>query len=150
MFDINELRQGVKRRSIRFSIERLGHYEGGGTFATNLDFNRRLRLGKLGRHITETDTDAEGRTLGAAHDLAEALWVCAGTPNGIMGPRRRRFVSHFECDKFFADSFCFLFGEDRSPDELPFFERHEEAKAGFNWRGLLIEFVTVKWIANFG
>src|SRR6267378_1670015 len=98
MFDINELRQGVNARSIRFSIKWLGHYEGAGTFAANLNFNRRLRLGKFRRHITQADTDAEGRTLGAAYDLAEALWVWTGAPNGIMRPGRRRFVRHFECD----------------------------------------------------
>src|SRR5260370_40118618 len=98
MFDINELRQGVNRRSIRFSIKWLGHYEGGGTFATNLDFYWRLRLGEFRRHITQADTDAEGRALGAAYDLAEARRGWAGAPNRIMPPRKRRYIRHFQCD----------------------------------------------------
>src|SRR5664279_4537376 len=55
MLAISQLRQGPSVRSIRFSIDRLGHEDGRGTLAPNLDLDRRVHFGELRRHISHPD-----------------------------------------------------------------------------------------------
>src|SRR5579884_2408667 len=122
MLDMGKLRQGWWIWSIRFSIDGLGHDDRSVTFAANLNFNRRLRLGKFRLHVSHADADVQRRALRAADDFADGRGICAGAPDGIMRARRRGFISHLKRNRFFADTLCLLLRQNRAPNEISLVE----------------------------
>src|SRR5882724_780918 len=66
-----------------------------------------------------------------------------------MRTRRCGFLVHLERDEFLLHAVSFLFGENRAAIESTFVERNKKSDARFNRRGVLIQFVAVKRIANF-
>ena len=66
-----------------------------------------------------------------------------------MWARRRGFAGHLERDKFLFHADHFLLRENRATDKFAFVERHEKSYARFNRRGVLVQFVAVKRIADF-
>src|SRR5262245_6200364 len=66
-----------------------------------------------------------------------------------MRPRRSSLFCHLERDTLLLHTICFLFSKHTPPDKITFVERDKEPNPRFNRRGLLVQFVTVKRIANF-
>ncbi len=66
-----------------------------------------------------------------------------------MRPRRRGFAGHLERDEFFLHAVGFLFRENGAAIEFALVERDKKSEPGLDGRGLLVQFMAVKRIANF-
>ena len=66
-----------------------------------------------------------------------------------MRTRRRGFIGHLEGDEFFFHAIRLLFGQHGATNEFALVERDKKSDASLNRRGVLVQFVAVKRIANF-
>ena len=76
--------------------------------------------------------------------------VCAVHPDRILRPRRRGFPNHLECDEFFPRAVDFLFRENGAAIEFVFVERDKKSQPGLDGRGLLVQFMAIKRVADLG
>src|SRR6266699_2536662 len=58
MFDMRQLSQGLDLRSIRFSVNRFGHYHSRRAPSAHFNLKRRCRCGELQRYVAHADADA--------------------------------------------------------------------------------------------
>src|SRR5262249_34400550 len=115
-FAIRELSQGLRWRSIWFSIEGLGRDQCPGAFAANFNFDTHLRFRMLRPHVSHANPNTQGRTLCTANNLADLRRIRLRTPNRVARTRRGRPLCHLERDQFPAYPAGFLLGQDGSPD----------------------------------
>src|SRR5665213_1796009 len=66
-----------------------------------------------------------------------------------MRAGRRGFARHFEGNQFLFHTVRLLSGKNGSSDKFSFVQRDEKSDARFNRRGVLVQFMAVKWIADF-
>src|ERR1039458_4201434 len=66
-----------------------------------------------------------------------------------MRPRRRGSAGHLERDQFFLRTAGFLFRENGASIEFAFVERDKKSESGLDGRGLLVQLMAVKRVANF-
>src|ERR1017187_3360147 len=147
---ISQLSQGAGGRSIRFSIDRLGDEDRRGALTTDFNLNGSVHLGKLRRHIPHPDANAKGRALRTASHLADLRRSRTRAPDRVVRARRCRAVRHFERHELFARAISLLLGQHGSADELALIQRNEEAHARLDGSGVLVQFMAVKWVTNFG
>src|SRR5215471_5502420 len=86
MFAICKLSQGLRQRSISFSIDWPGHNHRPGAFATDLNFDRGLHLRVFRRHITHPNADAQRWTLCPADYFADLCSRRLCAPNRVSRP----------------------------------------------------------------
>ena len=65
-----------------------------------------------------------------------------------MRSRRRGFPDHLERDEFFPGVARLLFRENGTSDEFALVERDKKSESGLDGRGLLVQLMTVKRVAN--
>src|SRR5438093_3187887 len=146
---INRLRHVPVGRSTRFlrAVNGPGNDQRGSGLAADFNGEGSVWLGKLRRHITETDANPKRRTLSAADDLANFRRVRPRAPNCVMRAGRGGLVSHLEGGEFLAGAARLLLGERRAADELAFVLRHEKTQPGFQRCGVFVQLIAVGGIA---